>query len=206
VFLTRTRTVGWLVIALLMTVGFGIYGAVQANVYYNGEAVTAHVDSCETHRVYGRHGSHNQTSCQGSWQTADGKHHSGKIDGVSSPGDEGTDVQIRTSGDSAVLDSPWELWPLGVAAFGLLLVVGSGFTVRAAFRRPRSMSTVTRFPPPYRPYPPQPPHGGPPRPPYGGPPPGQPFPYQPPQQQRPPYPPPPPGYGPPSGGYPTPRR
>jgi hypothetical protein len=201
--LTRSRTVGWLIIAVLLTVGFGAYGAYQANIYYNGEAVTAHVDSCETHRVYSRHGSHNETTCHGSWQTADGQHHSGEIDGLGSQSDEGTDVRVRVSGDTAIEDSPFELWPLGVAAVGLLLAVLSIVAVRAAWRRPRPMTTTVRGgPPPYQPYP------------YGGqrPPQGQPFPHQPhyqqpPYQQQPPPPyPPPPGYRPPSGGYPTPRR
>jgi hypothetical protein len=196
--MTRSRTVGWLIITLLATVGFGAYGAYQANIYYNGEAVTAHVDSCETHRVYTRHGSHNKTTCRGSWQTADGQHHSGELGGVDAQGDEGTDVQVRVAGDTAIEDSPFELWPLGVAGLCLLLAVGSMFAVRSAFRQPRPMTTTVRGgPPPYQPYP------------YGGqrPPQGQPFPHQPQyqQQQPPPYPPP-PGYRPPSGGYPTPRR
>lgn len=200
--MTRSRTVGWLIITLLATVGFGAYGAYQANIYYNGEAVTAHVDSCETHRVYSRHGSHNETTCSGTWKTADGRQHSGEISGVSSQSDQGTDVKIRADGDDAIVDSQWELWPFGVAALCLLLMVASIFAVRAAFRRPRPMSTVVRGgPPPYRPYP------------QGGTyPPAQPFPYQPQYQQQPnqpyppQYPPPPPGYRPPSGGYPTPRR
>jgi hypothetical protein len=197
VFLSRSRTVGWLIICLLLTVGFGAYGAYQANLYYNGEAVTAHVDRCETHRVYSRHGSHLETTCYGSWKTADGKQHSGELGGVDQPGDEGTDVKVRASGGDAIADSSWELWPLGVATLGLLLTVGSIFAVRAAFRRPRPMSTVVRGgPPPYQPYPPA-----------GAHPQGQPFPYQPQYPQQPPrYPPPPPGYRPPSGGYPTPRR
>ncbi len=209
-FLSRSRTVGWLIILLLCTAGFGAYGAYQANIYYNGEAVTAHVDRCETHRVYSRHGSHNETTCYGSWKTADGRAHSGEITGVSSQSDEGTDVKIRADGDDAIEDSSWQLWPFGVAALCLLLTVGSIFAVRSAFRRPRPMTTVTRGgPPPYQPYP----QGG------SYPQQGQPFAYQPQYQQpyqqaRPPqpapypprYPPPPPGNRPPSGGYPTPRR
>ena len=52
--------------------------------------------------------------------------------------------QRRTSIRQSIADSSWELWPLGVATLGLLLTVGSIFAVRAAFRRPRPMSTVVR--------------------------------------------------------------
>ncbi|BCJ31331.1 hypothetical protein Asera_54390 [Actinocatenispora sera] len=177
VFMTPVRTIGWLVIAILMTVIFTGVGIFQAHTYFSGETVTAHVDRCETHRVYSRHGSHNETDCYGTWKTADGNQHDGEIPGADSYSDEGKDVQLRALGDDVVEDSTLgALWPLGVAALGVVLSIAAGFAVRRARRRSGGGSFVgglARFrrpptqygppPPPFgqpsAPYPPPPPYG-----------------------------------------------
>lgn len=193
---SRSRAVLSLIVLILATVMASVYGGYQANIYYNGEAVTAHIDRCETHRVYDRHGSHLETTCYGSWRTADGTSHSGEVDGVDSPSDEGTDQHIRAIGDHAIADNPVELWPLLLAAVLLLITIFAAFGVRRTFRRAREEVGGTVLP--YQAYPP----GGQYPPPPGGQyqQPGQPFPYQP-QYQQPPYP---PRYPPPPPGYPPP--
>jgi hypothetical protein len=209
VSITPVRAIGWLVIAVLMTVIFTGVGIFQAHTYFSGETVTAHVDRCETHRVYSRHGSHNETDCYGTWKTADGNEHDGEIPGADSYSDEGKDVPLRALGDDVVEDSTLgALWPLGVAALGVVLSIAAGFAVRKARRRSGGGSFVgglgrfrrppTRYgpPPPLfgQPSAPYPPYGQPGAPPYG--PPGQPA--QPGQPPSPGQPSPPGQYGPPA--------
>jgi hypothetical protein len=217
VFVNPVRSIGWLVIAILLTVIFGGIGIYQAHTYFDGETVTAHVDRCSTHRVYSRHGSHNETDCYGTWTTADGAKHDGEIPGAGTS-DEGGDVKLRALGDTVVEDSSiGALWPFIVAVLGLGLTVGASFAVRHAFRKNREMRAGFAGPPPgyqqnrpptqYGPPPPapQPQYG---QPQYGPPQYGPPA-YGPPQYGQPPqgYPPqqggyPPPGYPPQQGGYP----
>lgn len=206
------RTVGWLIIALLVTVIFGGIGVYQARTYFGGETVSAHVDHCETHRVYSRHGSHNETDCSGTWTTKDGAKHEGDIPGTDFS-DEGHDVQLRALGDSVVEDNAvGALWPFIVSGIGVLLTIGAAFAVRSARRRSREMRAAPAYagpPPGYRP----PTQYGPPPPaypqqygqPYQGPPQGRPQP-GPPQYGAPQYGPPayPPQGQPPQGGYPPP--
>ncbi|HEY3504909.1 MAG TPA: hypothetical protein VGN37_19265 [Actinocatenispora sp.] len=212
-FVNPVRAVGWLIISILLTVIFTGVGINQAHTYFDGETVTAHVDRCSTHRVYSRHGSHNETDCYGSWTTADGQKHDGEIPGAGA-GDENTDVKLRAIGDDVVEDSEiGALWPFIVAVIGLGLTVGAIFAVRHAVRKRREMRAGFAGPPPgYQqhrpptqygpPPPPQQQYGGPPQhgaPQYGAPQYGNPPAYGPPQ-----YGPPPGGYPPPQGGYPPP--
>ncbi|WP_203961242.1 hypothetical protein [Actinocatenispora thailandica] len=180
-FSRPVRTVGWLVIAILMTVVFTAVGIFQAHTYFSGETVTAHVDRCQTRRVHSRHGSHNETDCYGTWKTADGQQHDGEIPGADSNSDEGKDVQLRALGDDVVEDSSLgALWPLGVAALGVVLSVAAGFAVRRSLRGFRGGILAGGFGrgrrPPTQYGPPPPPYGQPsaPYPPAGAPPAGQP--------------------------------
>lgn len=185
--MTPVRTIGWLIIAILMTVIFSGIGIWQAHTYYTGETVTAHVDRCETHYVHSRHGGHNETDCYGSWTTSDGRQHDGEIPGAGES-DEGSDVKLRALGDTVVSDSALgALWPLGVAGLGLVLTVAAAFAVRTARRRVAGGTVPGGFRPGGR----GPTRYGPPPPPPGAPAYGQP------QYGQ-------PAYGPPAYGHPAP--
>ncbi len=134
--ITRGITIGWLLVSVLVFLGFGIWGAIQADIYFNGERASAHIDSCETHREYSRRGSYTQTRCRGTWRTADGRTHTAEIEGAEYA-DRDHAVAVRVDGDLAIVDSRWELWPLGVAAGALVSIVIAAAAVRATRRRTR---------------------------------------------------------------------
>jgi hypothetical protein len=119
------------VFLVLGAVPLGIYGTGQAIRYGSGEPTTAHVDRCAVHTVtstsYSNDGTphltrHPETVCDGSWRTADGRRHSGQLDGFTSTADQGRTVRVRVDGNHAMPDSLWRLWPLGAAV--LCLVAG----------------------------------------------------------------------------------
>jgi hypothetical protein len=124
---------GVLASLLLVGCGLGVYGGYVSTLYFGGERVSAHVDSCKR-TSSSRRGS--STVCRGSWKSSDGQQHSGTIEGAGDL-DQGRDIQVRVVGDSAVADSPFQLWPLAGSAVCLLLAMVAGVFLLVVVRSSR---------------------------------------------------------------------
>lgn len=121
---------------VLAIVGVGGYYGFKAYVYLTGERVQAHVDRCEQKTVYDRHGAHLETTCYGTWTTADGKRHAGKVPdaGVA---DKGHDVPVRVKYGTVVDGSSGMLWLIVLCAVAVIIGVAIGVAQNRARARAR---------------------------------------------------------------------